>query len=120
MTDTVTPQELAAAFRRLNRRSKYGAKKASVQGQTFDSQREAGRYVELTLLEKAGVITNLQRQVAFRLTAHGQPICCYVCDFTYIEQGELVVEDAKGFATAVYKLKKKLFEAEFKRVIREV
>jgi len=120
MTDSVTPQELAVAFRRLNRRSKYGANRTTVLGQTFDSKREADRYLDLRLLERAGAITNLQRQVVFRLTAHGQPICHWIADFTYTEHGELVVEDAKGFRTPTYKLKKKLFEAEYKRVIREV
>ena len=48
-------------------RSKYGAKKVTVDGITFDSKKEANRWCELRLMERAGVITGLERQVKFVL-----------------------------------------------------
>ena len=47
--------------------SKYGAVKMIIDGITFDSRKEARRYTELKLLERTGKITDLQRQVKFRL-----------------------------------------------------
>lgn len=47
--------------------SKYHSKKITVDGETFDSKKEYRRYRELLLLERAGLITNLQRQVKFLL-----------------------------------------------------
>lgn len=96
-------------------RSKYGAKKATVNGITFDSKKEANRYMELALLERGGKISNLERQVKFELIPSqrmdGKVVeraCHYVADFVYIENGTKVVEDAKGFKTPEYKIKKKL------------
>lgn len=117
---THTPHELATALTRLNRRSKYGAETTIVEGRGFHSKREAARYQELRLLEQAGAITELVCQVRFRLTAHGKSICSFVADFVYYEGGQMVIEDAKGYRTPTYRLKKKLFEAEYRRPIREV
>lgn len=107
-------------------RSKYGAKKITRDGITFDSKREAKRYGELLLLERAGAITELQRQVEFVLIpAQREPDtigkrggvikgkvlehkCSYVADFVYKEDGKLVVEDTKGFRTKDYVIKRKL------------
>lgn len=95
--------------------SKYHSKKITVNGQTFDSQLEARRFRELLLLERAGAITGLQRQVKFELIPSqrigGKVVeraCNYVADFTYIENGQKVVEDAKGYKTPEYRIKKKL------------
>lgn len=96
-------------------RSKYGAKKVTVNGITFDSKKEAKRYGELVLLERAGKITDLQRQVKFELIPSqridGKVVeraCTYVADFVYIEDGKKVVEDTKGFKTKDYIIKRKL------------
>jgi hypothetical protein len=96
-------------------RSKYKAKKATVNGITFDSQKEANRYRELVLLERAGRIQNLQRQVKFELLPSqridGKVVeraCHYVADFLYTENGKQIVEDTKGFKTQEYKIKKKM------------
>ena len=82
---------------------------------TFDSQKEYRRYGELILLLKAGKITDLKRQVKFELTPNqyinGELVeraSNYIADFTYIENGELVVEDVKGMRTDLYKLKRKM------------
>ena len=95
--------------------SKYHSKKVTINGQTFDSQLEARRFRELLLLERAGAITGLQRQVKFELIPSqrigGKVVeraCNYVADFTYIENGQKVVEDAKGYKTPEYRIKKKL------------
>ena len=90
--------------------SKYHAKHMVIDGHNFPSQKEAKRYEELKLMEKAGEIKGLKLQVAFPLvkkSEHGREIR-YYADFVYYENGSLVVEDTKGFKTDVYKLKKRL------------
>ena len=85
----------------------------------YDSKREAKRAAELKLLEKAGVISHLQEQVVYELIpaqyriVNGKKKCIeravkYIADFQYVENGNTVVEDAKGFRTEVYRIKKKL------------
>lgn len=95
------------------RRGKYGAVKATVDGIRFDSKLEAARWQELLLLQKAGMISGLQRQVPFDLTLNGHLICRYVADFVYTttETGETTVEDAKGILTPEFRLKAKMMEA---------
>lgn len=77
-------------------------------GIVFDSKKEAKRYSELLLLEKAGEISDLQRQVKYVLIpaqyaeVNGkrkciERECTYISDFTYIENGKLIVEDVKGY-----------------------
>lgn len=109
--------------------SKYNSKKTVVDGQKFDSKKEANRYQELLLLEKAGVIKNLSRQVKFVLIPSqrdesGKVIereCSYKADFVYYEEdGETVVEDVKGFRTKEYIIKRKLMLYQYGIRIREV
>ena len=91
--------------------SKYGNRKLKApDGQVFDSVKEFHRYGVLRLLERAGKISDLKRQVSFELIPkqEGERACTYVADFTYYENGKLVVEDCKGYATEVFRLKKKL------------
>lgn len=95
--------------------SKYGSHKTYYKGIRFDSRKEADRYVELCILQKAGIIFDLQRQVQFTLIpAQYEGKKCvfratnYYADFTYIQDGRLVVEDVKGFKTKEYQLKKKM------------
>lgn len=109
-----------------NKKSKYGAKKCEYDGIKFDSQKERDRYIELKLLEKRGGITGLQLQVPFVLQDsfefNGKKILPikYIADFTYWENGELVIEDVKGVKTDVYELKKKMFMYRYKKYIKEV
>lgn len=101
----------------MARRNKYNAKKTVVDGIEFDSIREADKYCELKLLEKAKEIRNLELQPRFLLqdkfkdkmgTTHRK--IEYVADFMYIDKDDKkIVEDVKGMMTDVYKLKKKLF-----------
>src|SRR5512146_2768851 len=90
------------------RRSKYGNKPTEVDGVRFASKREAARYSELKLLERAGQISALRLQPAFPLDVNGVPITRYVADFSYVENGKRVVEDVKGYRTKEYQMKAKL------------
>ena len=110
--------------------NKYHAKKIQTPDGTFDSKKEYNRWRELKLLEQAGEIEKLERQVSFELipaqyesyprytpvnhirTRDGQrcierPVR-YVADFVYQKDGETVVEDTKGMRTADYIIKRKL------------
>ena len=79
-------------------------------GQVFDSQKEYNRWCNLRLLERAGKISDLKRQVSYELIPkqNGERACSYVADFVYNEDGKTVVEDCKGFRTEGYKIKRKL------------
>ena len=91
--------------------NKYGARKMTApDGQVFDSVKEFHRWGVLRLLERAGKISDLKRQVKYELIPkqEGERACHYVADFVYHEDGKLVVEDCKGFRTDAYKIKKKL------------
>lgn len=106
-------------------RSKYHAKKTTVDGITFDSRREADRYLVLKSMEEDGTIEDLRRQVRYELVPafdvdgkHYRPIY-YVADFTYRENGHEVIEDVKGMKTDVYQLKAKLVAYRYGMNIRE-
>lgn len=102
--------------------AKYGNHKCVLEGISFDSVREARRWKELRLMEKAGLITDLKRQVTFVLipSQEGQRPVKYIADFTYVENGMLIVEDAKGVKTKDYIIKKKLMQWVHGLKIREV
>jgi hypothetical protein len=128
--------------------NKYGARKVkSPDGQVFDSQKERDRWCILRLLERAGRISDLKRQVTFELIPtqreastevykggpqKGLPkpgaviekSCSYVADFVYFdEQGNNVVEDTKGLkkgaAYELFKIKRKLMLQKFGIRIKE-
>lgn len=120
----------------LRKPSKYGNKKTTVDGIEFDSKKEAKRWGELQVLLRAGRITEIERQVMFELapsvkfstSPRATPALRYVADFVYFEHycntGETklwrsVVEDAKGFRTADYKIKRHLMLAVHKIEVRE-
>lgn len=91
--------------------NKYGAKKVTApDGQVFDSRKEYNRWCNLRLLERAGKISDLKRQVKYELIPKqdGERACTYVADFVYTQGGTTVVEDCKGFRTEGYKIKRKL------------
>ena len=95
--------------------SKYRNKRVEVDGIVFDSKAEARRYGELKLMEKAGEIHKLKCHPRYVLlepfTVKGIRYrgVTYEADFSYTENGVEVVEDCKGFRTAVFRLKEKLF-----------
>lgn len=94
-------------------RNKYGAVKVELDGYKFDSKKEARRYQELKLLQKAGEIGRVEVHTPWPLEVNGQLICKYVGDFAYAKGKELIVEDTKGIRTPVYRLKKKLMKAVY-------
>ena len=103
--------------------SKYRAKKTVVDGLTFASKKEATRYQELKLLEKAGKIKDLELQPKFPMIINCAKICTYIADFKYYDKNlkDCVVEDTKGFRTQVYSVKKKLLLALYPGIIfREI
>lgn len=105
---------------------KYGNKKITTEDGTFDSKREYERWCELKLLSRAGSITNLRRQVPFELIPQQRDgkktilPCRYIADFVYSDNGNMVVEDAKGMQTEVYRIKKKLMLERYGISVREV
>lgn len=106
--------------------SKYNNQKIRVGGEVFDSKREYNRWCELRLLERSGIICNLQRQVKFRLIdsqktpERTERPCDYIADFVYYENdGSRVVEDCKGMRTDVYKIKRKLMLEKYNISIKE-
>ena len=124
-------------------KSKYGAKKQTITNSdgsviTFDSKKEMQRFIELRYMEQAGLISDLQRQVKFVLIpAQREPDtvgkrggiikgrlieheCAYIADFTYRQDGELVIEDAKGMRTPEYIIKRKMMLYFHKIRIKEV
>lgn len=117
-------------------KNKYNARKIKVGDEVFDSRRELYRWEELCLLEKAGMIKNLRRQVKFILIPsqretvwkNGKPKpgkvvereCAYIADFVYEENGETIVEDTKGFKTKDYVIKRKLMLYVHHIRVREV
>lgn len=109
------------------RANKYGAEKETIDGITFDSRREARRYRLLRAHAERGLIRDLALQVPFEIHAAaaagvGPRIARYIADFVYIDlaTGERRVEDCKGLKTPVYRLKKKLVEAEHGIAITEI
>lgn len=117
------------------KRHKYGAQRTTVDGETFDSKGEALRWCELKLLEKAGHIRKLRRQVVFPLAVPvpeggGVLVASYRADFVYEEAQRThpqrephawreVVEDFKGVRNEGYQLKKRLMLALYGVEIRE-
>lgn len=94
---------------------KFGNIPTEVDGIAFASKKEARRYGELRLLERAGRITALKVHPSFPLDVNGIPVCRYVGDFSYLAaDGSAVVEDVKSPITRkhpVYRIKAKLFRA---------
>ena len=102
--------------KKTRRPNKYFAKKTVAMGLKFDSRWEAERWGQLKAMERAGVVTQLERQVKYELSINDVKICNYIADFRYLLEEEnglskLVVEDAKGILTPEFKLKKKMMKA---------
>jgi Protein of unknown function (DUF1064) len=107
--------------------TKYRNKKTALDGITFDSKREAARYSELRLLERAGHIRSLSLQPKFTLVdsqrrADGKaerPVV-YIADFMYFQGENCIVEDAKGVKTPDYVIKRKLMLSRHGITVKEV
>lgn len=122
--------------------TKYNATKVTIDGHTFDSKKESNRYLELKLLERSKVISDLRMQVEFELLPNqyvtekrygknGKPLkdkevllerkVVYRADFVYTDKdGKTVVEDTKGFRTTEYVLKRKMFLYKYGFPITEI
>ena len=80
----------------------------------YHSKREKRRAIELELLVKAGKITDLRYQIpyillpSFTFNKKKHREIKYIADFTYFQDGKIIIEDCKGFKTEPYKIKKKL------------
>ena len=108
--------------------NKYGAKRMVVDGIEFASKKEANRYCELKLMEKAGLIKELKRQVRIELVPKTDKYraVTYVADFQYrdVKTGLVQFEDVKGCkegaAYEMFKLKKKLMYWRWGKDITEI
>jgi hypothetical protein len=118
---------------------KYRNKRVEYEGIVFDSLKEKRRYCQLQILEKNGIISDLRLQVPFELIPAiyedeivqlktktkikrklVQRSTTYVADFVYLQDGEMIVEDTKGFRTKEYELKKKMMRAFLGIEIKEI
>jgi len=110
--------------------SKYRNVRTLYDGHWFDSAKEAARYRELQLLEKAGEIHDLRLQPRFELNAAAgslrtptgahRKVGEYRADFAYTDTlGAHVVEDVKGFKTPLYRWKAKHMAAQYGIQVRE-
>ena len=110
-------------------RKKYGNTACQVGAESYRSKRERDRHQALLLLQRAGKIVGLIREVPFELApgvkidgeARKRPALRYVADFVYsdVQTGAVVVEDAKGMPTPVYRLKKHLMATTHGIHVRE-
>ena len=107
----------------MSRRNKYNARKVTIRGHTFDSQKEADRYLVLLSRHQAGEITMLEIHPKYELQPafmhRGKKIRAinYEADFEYMDNDyNHIIEDVKGFETPVFKLKHKMFLRQYPHV----
>ena len=105
--------------------SKFGNRPTRCsEGIMHQSGLEARRCTELHLMQKGGLIRDLQAhpQPRFELDVNGVHICAYLADFSYhdVERGETITEDTKGHRTREYEIKRRLMLAIHGIEIREV
>ncbi len=105
-----------------DKRRVRGAQRTEIDGIKFDSKSEGERWQQLCLLQEAGEICGLRRQVPIQLEGRDGPIMTdsgkkprvYVADFVYVDNqlGKMVIEDRKGHETDVFKIKKAILAAQ--------
>src|SRR4051794_34090994 len=104
--------------------NKYHARATIVDGVRFASQKEAARYGDLCLRERAGEITDLIVHPTWELIVTGARIGTYTADFSYLDlaTGRRVVEDVKSVPTRTeaYRLRVKLLRALYGIAVVEV
>jgi hypothetical protein len=115
-TGTISLEEYRALIKDtpVKSKSKYKNVITVTDGIKFHSKKESQRYLELKMLQRAGKISSLARQVGFSLRVNDQLIANYISDFCYIEDGKYIVEDVKSDVTrnlSTYILKKNLMKA---------
>lgn len=101
-----------------NKPNKYHNQKVQIDGITFDSKKEAYRYQQLKLMKATGKITGFDIQPKFLLIKgfekNGKKYrpAYYIADFKVVyPNGNIEIEDTKGFRTKEFNLKQKLFES---------
>jgi hypothetical protein len=97
----------------MYKQRKYRNTPTVYDGIKFDSKKEGLRYLQLKLLLRAGVISELVLQPVFPIIINDIKVCKYQADFSYMENGKRVVEDVKsqGTKTRLYSVKRKLMRA---------
>lgn len=143
MSEADAARVIAGKPAKPTKRPKYGATITVVDGIKFRSKREAARYGELKLLEKAGEIRAIILQPRYDLYAYGMTVAdklrraaarlrgtgespppvkvgTYVADFLYLRDDTPVVEDVKGFDTPLAKWKRKHCEQQYGITIRVI
>lgn len=107
------------------------AKYSNIKTNGYESKKESKRAEVLKILNKSGVISELQEQVSFVLAPaqyvkniKGKEVCArremkYIADFVYIENELKIIEDCKGFKTKEYIKKKNLMKRIFEIEIKE-
>jgi Protein of unknown function (DUF1064) len=107
---------------KASKASKYHNQKTEHNGIQFDSRKEADRYQDLILMERARLIQDIELQPRYNLVVNGHRLGFYRADFRYkdVATSCVVVEDVKGVKTAVYNLKKKLVKALYGIEIIEI
>lgn len=104
------------------KRGKFGNIPTVVDNIRFDSRKEANRYCELRNLAKTGQITGFiadKRLLCYPLVVNNVYIAKYEADFSYYEDGQLIIEDVKGAKTREYIMKRRLMVACHNIHIRE-
>lgn len=98
---------------------KYHNQKTYIAGEKFDSKKESARFMDLCMLQKAGEISDLQRQVKFEIVPKNgtERAAYYVADFVYKRaDGKMIIEDVKSAMTKklpLYILKRKLVKYRY-------
>ncbi len=117
---SITRKDYFYLLGKKEKTNKYNNKKCLVDGHLFDSKKEANRYCALKMLERAGLIQNLELQPVFLLqpkfrNSEGKSVRAikYIADFQYTQNGKTIIEDVKGFKTESFKIKEKLFEMKY-------
>ena len=117
----MTPAEYKAEAAKPSKPPKYRNKRIEVAGEVFDSLAEHKRWCELCILARSGEISDLRRQVTYKLQVNGELIASYIADHCYNQGGVEVVEDVKSPATRAepaFRLKAKLMKATHGITIR--
>lgn len=106
--------------------AKYFNHKTVYNGRVYDSKKEAKRAYELEMLQRAGLISNLEKQKvfelqpSFKINGKTERAITYLADFVYIKDGKTIVEDVKSAITKslpVFRIKKKMLLYKYPDII---
>ena len=112
----------------LEKLNKYRNEKTVIDGYIFQSKKEANRYFELKMMQRAGEISKLELQPKFEIVPdviwlYASRILrkrYYIADFSYFENCIKTVEDVKSAITRknpVYTLKRQLFLLKYPGIV---